>query len=387
MSITGSIQQKNNRYHMVINMPMANGKTKQKWEATGLPVRGNKKKAMKMLTDRLTELNKGCAPYYELTVAEYFTGWLKEIEKEVRPNTYRSYYGNMVNHIIPYFEKKKILLQNLKPYHLEDYYKSKLEKSGRVDATGALSPTTIKHHHQNISKALSDALRKGMINNNPASVAKTPQTKKFIPNILEVDETKKALLLFKGMDIEIPVILSAAYGLRRSEVLGLQWKYVDFEKKTIVIAETLQQHTGGDYISKTKTPSSHRTLLMNDYIYNTLKKHKELQESRKEIMGNYYFNSDHVCTFSNGKVISPNYLSKTFRSIMDKSGLPHIRLHDLRHSLASNLIAMGISYVDVQSLLGHANASTTLDIYSHATRNSQENIANILQNTLFNNAQ
>ena len=111
MAITGSIQEKNGRYHMVINMPTENGKTKPKWESTGLTVRGNKKQAVKMLNDRLAELNKYNLPYCKITVADYFKQWLQQIESEVRKTTYRSYYGNMTNHIIPYFEQKKTLLQ------------------------------------------------------------------------------------------------------------------------------------------------------------------------------------------------------------------------------------------------------------------------------------
>ena len=147
MAITGSIQQKNGRYHMVINMPTENGKTKPKWISTGLTIRGNKKQAQKMLEDKLSELNKYNIPYCKLTVADYFKSWLPLVEKEVRPNTYRSYYGNMTNHIIPYFEKKKILLQDLKPYHLEAYYASKTQEGSKMSSRGALSPTTIKHHH------------------------------------------------------------------------------------------------------------------------------------------------------------------------------------------------------------------------------------------------
>ena len=85
----------------------------------------------------------------------------------------------MTNHIIPYFRQKKLLLQDLKPYHLEDYYKYKLQAGSKINSEEALSRSTIKHHHQNISKALSDALRRGLITSNPATVARTPKAKKF----------------------------------------------------------------------------------------------------------------------------------------------------------------------------------------------------------------
>ena len=95
MAITGSIQEKNGRYHMVINMPTESGKTKPKWISTGLKTRGNKKQAQKMLEDKLSELNKYNLIYSKITVAEYFNSWLSSIQAEVRQNTYRSYCGNM----------------------------------------------------------------------------------------------------------------------------------------------------------------------------------------------------------------------------------------------------------------------------------------------------
>lgn len=379
MAITGSIQEKNGRYHMVINMPMENGKTKPKWTSTGLKVRGNKKQAQRMLEEKLSELNKHNVLYSKITVAEYFRSWLIDIQKEVRSNTYRSYYGNMVNHIIPYFEKNKVMLQSLKPYHLENYYISKLRDDSKLNLSGALSPTTIKHHHQNISKALADACRRGLLYYNPASVAKTPKAEKFRSEFLNPRQIAEMLTLFKGNVVELPVMLCAVYGFRRSEVLGLKWSKVDFDKKTITIAETLQQNTGGNYTDKPKTESSYRTLPMTDSVYSVLKSHKRLQDERRALMGNYYVCNDYVCTWSNGEVITPNYLTRTFHSVICKSNLPNIRLHDLRHSVASNLISRGVSIVDVQEWLGHANASTTLDIYTHASKSSKDDIVQALQ--------
>ena len=118
---------------------------------------------------------------------------------------------------------------------------------------------------------------------------------------------------------------------------------------------------------------------MTDSVYHILKAHKKQQNKRKEIMVNYYIDSDYICTWNNGNVISPNYLTKTFHTVISKSILPKIRLHDLRHSVASNLIAKGMSVVDVQEWLGHANASTTLDVYSHAYKSSKNNIANAIE--------
>lgn len=380
--VTGSVQIKDGKYYAVLNLKNENGKRKQKWISTGLLIRGNKKKAEKFLSEKIAEYDKKNVKYSDLTVAEYFENWLSEIKSEVKPNTYRNYHANMVNHIIPYFKSKGILLQDLKPQHLEDYYNSKLQSNSKLNSAEALSRTTIKHHHQNISKALSDAVRKEVMYYNPATSARTPKAEKFKAEFLNQSQVNEMLVLFKDSVIYIPILLASVYGLRRSEVLGLQWKNIDFVNKSIHIVQTLQQNTGGSYLDTTKTESSNRTLPMTNDIYNVLDKHKAEQESRQNLMGNYYIASDFVCTWNNGKVISPNYLTKTFHSIISKSNLPDIRFHDLRHSAASNLLEMGFSVVQVADWLGHSSSTTTLNFYAHVDKKSKLNIANALEKVI-----
>lgn len=378
MNITGSIQQKNGKYHMVFNIPTQGGKSKQKWKTTGLPIRGNKKAAERLLRETLEEMNEDTTLGYSIQVARYFKEWLKEIEDTVRPNTLRGYKNNMENHIIPYFSANKMLLQDLKPYHLDNYYSQKLGSKHLSNSGKSLSGSTIKHHHQNISKALNDALRKGYISTNPAVLAKIPKAEKYQASFLEPEEMVLLMSLIEGSEIELPVKLCAMYGLRRSEVLGLRWENIDLDKNVLLVIETFQQHIGCDYIDDTKTFYSKRFLPITDSIKTLLLKHKKLQNERFKAMGNYYEESDYLCTFSNGKRISPNYLSKKFHQIILKSSLPTIRLHDLRHSVASNLLNSGFSVVEVRDWMGHANASTTLDIYAHAMKNSKQKLANKL---------
>lgn len=137
--------------------------------------------------------------------------------------------------------------------------------------------------------------------------------------------------------------------------------------------------TGGNYTDTPKTESSYRTLPMTNEVYNALVKTKSLQEERKQLMGNYYAQNDYVCTWQNGNVISPNYLTRTFKSIISKSNLPNIRLHDLRHSAASNLLDIGFSVVQVADWLGHSSSATTLNFYAHAEKRSKMDIANALE--------
>lgn len=377
-NITGSVQVKNGKYWVVINLYDVSGKRKPKWIDTKLPERGNKRNAEKMLADYLADFNKMNIPYSKITVDEYFKWWLDEVKSQVNQNTYRSYRGNMMNHIIPYFEQNKTQLQELTPLDLEVYYVVKSKPHSKLDSKGTLSPTTIKHHHQNISKALADAVRKGLITMNPAANAKTPKAEKFKANFFNQSQIKEMLLLFKGSVIELPVFLTSVYGFRRSEVLGLKWSQIDFENQSIIISETLQQGVGGSFTSGTKTDGSYRTLPMTKEVKKVLLEKKKSQEDKKRLMGSYYIESDYVCTWEDGRVVEPNYLTRTFHSMIVKSDLPVIRFHDLRHSSASNLLNMGFSVVDVASWLGHSSSSTTLNFYAHIQKNSKMNIANAL---------
>ena len=383
MATTGSLSVKYGTYYAIINLKDENGKRKQKWIPTGYPVKGNKKKAEKFLRDKIAEWESKNVEYYtNMKFSDYLEKWLLEIKNEVKPNTYRSYKGNMENHIIPYFKAKGIELQELKPRDLTEYYQYKVNSS-------ELSTTTIKHHHQNISKALTDAVEKGFISVNPSSSAKTPKQEKFETTFLNTSQINKLLDFLKGSQIELPVELCCIYGFRRSEVLGLKWSAIDFENGTIHISETLQQSTkkinetynidgGNNYTSTTKNVSSNRTLPLTKRARKLLLSQLESQRKYKEILGSGYTDNDYVCTYANGKVITPNYLTKNFHKAIIKTDLPSIRLHDLRHSVASNLLNMGFTVVQVAEWLGHSSSTTTLSFYAHIDKTSKMAIANAL---------
>lgn len=376
MAITGSVQQKKGKWYAVLNLKDINGKRKVKWISTGLTVRGNKKKAEKFLEQQIDKYSENLAEgsATDILLADYFERWLPKIKDKVRPNTYRSYKGNMENHIIPYFREKKIRLQQLCPVNLEDYYEFAKKKG--------LSSTTIKHHHQNISKALSDAIHDKLLIYNPASAAKSPSPAKFKAKFLTPKQLEQLMLLVKGSVIELPVQLCSIYGFRRSEVLGLKWKYIDFDQRTLTVAETFQQNTGGSYVDVTKNESSCRMLPLTQQAYDLLLAQKEQQEERARVMGSYYYKSDYVCTWADGKVIEPNYLTRTFHKILLKSDLPMVRLHDLRHSTASNLIEQNVSIVNVASWLGHSSPTTTLNFYAHTNQEQKKRVANVIDGML-----
>ena len=121
---------------------------------------------------------------------------------------------------------------------------------------------------------------------------------------------------------------------------------------------------------------------MPETVFNMLQAHKQEQAKMKELLKDEYINSDYVCTWKNGRVIEPNYLTRVFHKVISESDLPTIRLHDLRHSVASNLLNMGFTVVQVAEWLGHSSSTTTLNFYAHVDKKSKLNIANALEKVI-----
>ena len=234
-----------------------------------------------------------------------------------------------------------------------------------------------------MSKAFEDAIFRELLAFNPTNRAKQPKMKKFKAAFLNLEKIERLLSLFKGNIIELPVTLCSIYGFRRSEVLGLKWENIDFVGRTIYIVETLQQNTGGDYTYDKKTESSTRTMPMIDKAYHLLMHKKREQEQMKKLMKKRYRyrDTDYVCSQRNGKPISPNYLSKHFHAVV-KDVFKKVRLHDLRHSSATNLLEMGFTVAQVAEWLVHSSPEITLRFYAHETKESKVKIANALDTNL-----
>ena len=371
MAVTGSLQEKNGKYYAVLNLKDKDGNRRQKWINTGFTIKGNKKKAEIFLQQQIAAFTEEEENRTDnMLFSDYLEDWLVKIKGTIRPNSYRSYEGNMRNHVIPYFKDKGYLLSDISPVSLEEYDEQK-KKEG-------LSVTTIRHHRENISKAFNDAIHDEILNGNPVQTSKLPRGKKFHPNFLTPGELDHLMLVIKGSVIELPVKLCTFYGFRRSEVLGLKWDQVNFERKTITVCETLQQFPGGDYTDEPKTDESYRTLPMNEQVLTILLEQKKQQEMYASVMGNSYVNSGYVCTWPDGRVISPNYLTRTFHNMLKDSHLPHVRLHDLRHSTASNLLQKGASLPAVASWVGHSSPETTLRFYAHANMDDKKAIGGLV---------
>lgn len=188
--------------------------------------------------------------------------------------------------------------------------------------------------------------------------------------------------LIKGCEIEYVVKLICTYGLRRSEALGLCWDKVDFDKNQFTICRAMIQGKKNYLKNCAKNESNYRALPLTADMRNMLLMLKQQQEEHKRMCGDSYQESDLIFVWPDGSPITPNYVTRTFHKLIKSSDLPHVRLHDLRHSTASNLLSKGFSLVDIQLWLGHSQPSTTLNYYSHVDSSSKTNIQKFLEKEL-----
>lgn len=387
MNITASLQIKNNIYQVVLNYKDINGKRKQKWVSTGLSEKGNNKrlanqKMQEILSDFKESMNSNKSNDEDKPFITYLKEWLLSIKNTIEENTYDS-YNVIVNKTCAFFESKNILLNELKPLDIQEFYTYLFSKE--------LTGNTVLHYHNVIRKALQTALKLDLILSNPADRVERPKKEQFIGGFYSQTELNTLFELIRDDPLKIVIYLTSFYGLRRSEVLGLKWDAFDFENRTITIRhKAIETRKDNKRVlllkDKTKNQSSYRTLPLVDDIVVLLEEHKKQIDKNKQLCGNSYNKKylDYICVDCMGKLFRPEYVTDHFALIMRKNKeiLRKIRFHDLRHSCASLLLAKGIPMKEIQDWLGHSTYSTTANIYSHLEKDTKNKSANVLSNTL-----
>lgn len=390
--VAGHLREKNGYYYIILSYTDLQGRRKTPSKNTGLPVKGNKKRAEAMLLEARINMAEELERLIEaatipeepspddIPFSSFMSDWLKMMKNSVELSTYAGYKQSVEKKIIPWFDKHYpgIKLRDVKAKHIQDYYTFEMNEEG-------VTANTVIHYHANLRKALQYAFKTGLIDLNPADRVERPRREPFVGNIYNAKELEQLFEVVKGDIIELGVILAAFYGLRRSEVVGLKWDAIDFEQKTFTIRHVVTAVTlDGKYSlvekDRTKTKSSCRTLPLVPPFEKLLISLKAKQEENRKRCGNSYCKEYDGYIYVNemGELVTPGYISHRFSAILEKSGMRHIRYHDLRHSCASLLYANGVSLKDIQEWLGHSNISTTANIYTHLDFNSKVASANAI---------
>lgn len=375
--MTGSLTVKGGKYYAVLNI-YENGKRKPKWINSGLPEKGNKRKAEAFLREKIAEYERmeGIVQT-DILFADYIRHWLTHIARKVDEVTMQGYKTLADGHILPYFDQKKVPVRSLDHTMIQRYMDEKYQ-NGRLDGKGGLSPRSLRLHKNIISQALDLAVQSKLIPANPCQFVELPQNVRYESTFYNAKQLQDLFKAFQGDELLPLVKITALYGLRRSELLGLQWDSIDFERKTMTIRHTVSKVTEVVAKDKTKNASSRRSFPLTAEAEAIFHRAKELEQQNRAAFGREYQENSYIFKWPDGKPYGPDYISHHFAKVLKKHGLPHIRFHELRHSCASMLLDMGFTLKDVQEWLGHSDIKMTANIYAHLDTARKNTIADSL---------
>jgi integrase len=323
---------------------------------------GKKDESREDVAAKLTKAmaDRDCGITYDagkLTVEEHLRGWLSDsVRDTVRQRTYERYESIVRVHLIPTIGRIK--LKMLTPAHVRRLYRAKLD--------AGLSPKSVLHIHRTLSKALKQATDDGLIPRNAASLVKPPRPQGEEIRPLDRDQVRD---LFEtastsGDRLEVLYVVAVTTGMRRGELQGLKWEDLDLEAGTLQVRRTLSEPKGG-WIFEAPKSGKGRSVRLTRKAISALREHRKRQlEERMQKAGLW---SDHGLVFPSviGTPISGGNLNRSFKALLKRASLPAVRFHDLRHTCATLLLRQGVNPKYVQELLGHADISLTLNVYSH----------------------
>jgi integrase len=307
------------------------------------------------------------------SVEQYFNSWLAVMKATIRPRTWETYESYVRLHFLP--SLGRMMLTKLTAQQLQLLYAKKLEEG--------LTTTTVHHLHTIVHKALSNAMRLGLIQRNVCDLIDPPRMRHHEMTTLSEEQARLLLTTASGKRLEALYVLALATGMRQGELLALRWRDVDLDGSTLRVRATLQRTEAGFVFAEPKTAQSRRRIALSKTVVDALRQHKIRQLEERLAAVNVW--EDHDLVFPNiiGKPLEAgNVLRRSYWPLLRRAGLPRMRFHDLRHTAATLLLGRGINPKIVSEMLGHSNVSITLTIYSHVTPHMQQQAADAMDAAL-----
>ena len=309
------------------------------------------------------------------TVGSWMDQWLETYARPtVKLSTYCSYEMMTRVHVKP--SLGDILLVKLDPVTLQEFFNQKYS-NGKTTGEGGLSAKTLRNLRNLFHLALEQARKNGLIQTNLVEGVRLPKEQKREMRVLSREEQRRLMLACRAMPepASFGVIFTLFTGLRMGEVCGLRWDNVDMERRQFLVCETrnrlpnhddsIEASTSVCTVSTTKTDHSRRIVYLCDELYQELSRYREIQFS---IMEQYpgYNTGRYVFCQENGEPYEPRTYQDLFKRCVSRAGIPSANFHSLRHTFATRALEQGMDPVTLSKLLGHANASITLDKYGHS---------------------
>ena len=302
--------------------------------------------------------------------------WFEEYAK---PNLRNTTYERMLQlrgRIYPALGHMR--MDKITPRQIQAFVNS-LSREGANERTGKpLAPKTIRHNLSFVSDVFSYAVKMGVVNDNPCSKVTLPKNNQAEKKIYTPEQVQRFLTLLNDEPLKYRTFFNLMIfsGFRRGEMLGLEWKDVDFENNIISVRRT-SNYTGrkGTYTDTTKTKKSQRTLKFPQEIMDMLREYKDEQDMQALKCGDKWVETDRLYTKWNGLPMQNGTPYFWLGEFCEKHDLPFYGLHSFRHLFASLLVNQGVDIVTVSGALGHSTVSTTSNIYCHMLEEAQAKVS------------
>jgi integrase len=311
------------------------------------------------------------------TTGEYLHRWV-EGKQSLRPSTRLSYRTHIRLYLVP--RLGDIGLVELRPHHLEAMYRS---LANDPDLTHRVSPATLARVHATLMSALGTAVRRGLIDRNPAKTVELPTPGRPELMVWTAEQLAEFLGGIVDDDLYPLFVVLALCGLRRGEAVGLRWRDVDLESGVLRVRQQLIAVGRHIVVGEPKSRAGNRQVALDITTVRLLHCHRAAQQRQREKLGTAWVETGLVFTEPDGAALDPTYVSRHFDRLVARSGLPRIRLHDLRHTSASIGLASGESLLEVSRRLGHSSIAVTADIYSTVSPEVARESAERLSRTVF----
>ena len=351
---------RNSRFYVVAydGVDPATGRERRRWHPAG-----SSRADAEAIASSITETNRVPIPRGRdaVTLGDYLTDtWLPERQRRVRATTAYRYEWMIERYIAPTIGR--YALRSIRTEHLTDFYTA-LTANGGQHGDG-LAAKTVHEVHLIVRSALTQTTEQGLTRANVALRAQRPRPHarpRRGPETWTANELTTFLNTADGHRLYPALHLAAATGMRRGEIVGLRWGDWNAGQHQLSISRTRQALAGRSTEFATKTRTSRRCLELDATTEHVL----ECWRDRQRNDGHRIGTRDTMFTNTDGEPLHPESTSQLFARIVARSGLPHIRFHDLRHTHASLLVAAGIPVKVVSERLGHAHPSFTIHTYQH----------------------
>lgn len=363
------IRKRGNNYNVVVEYENDEGKIKQKT----MGKYNTKKEAEKYLIEIKNEINKSrfIMPSY-ITLVDRCYKYIDDNKNLYSPHTIRN-YNNATKLVSEFFKDTK--LSDLTPYQLQSYsnFLSNKYKYNSAIRFFKFLRTVLNECYrlQEIPTKICDFVK------NPV---RDPKEKTNV-SFYSIEEAQLLIDRLYGNKIEIPMLLMLLCGLRYSEAAGLRWKDIDFENKTLTVNQ-IYVYIGKDeqYFKEPKTEGSVRTITIPDMLISKLLRENKRQKILK--LQGINNENDLVCINPLNKPWTETSLNRAAKKFFEDNGLRRIRLHDLRHTHSSLLLAAKVPYKAIQARLGHSSIKMTMDTYSHLMEETDKLTTELLENIM-----